>query len=75
MLGQTREAAEAAEKAQREERYYRNVAELKRLLEESRLVLDSATGLVAWNAEVGALLAEMPRDVNAHFAAAAATDQ
>lgn len=71
MLGQVREAAEAADKAEREHRYYQNVAQLKRLLEDSRLVLDGATGLIAWNAEVGALLAEMPKDVGAHFAAAA----
>lgn len=67
MLGKLQESAEAEAKAQREERDYKNVVQLKQLLETSRITLDTATGLLQWNAEVGALLNEMPADVSIHF--------
>jgi hypothetical protein len=68
MLGDVRESQDAAGKAQQEQHYYNNVVELKRLLEDSRIVLDTTTGLITWNAEVGALLTGMPSDVVTHFA-------
>jgi len=62
-LGQQGEAAEAEQKAQREKRYYAGLVQLKRLLEQSQLVLDSAAGVITWNDEVAALLKEMPRSL------------
>lgn len=60
MLGQPGDAAEAEEKATRERRYYTNIVQLKQLLEGSRITLDQSAGVIQYNAEVAALLGEMP---------------
>jgi hypothetical protein len=72
MLGALAEADQADADAQREQAYYRGLVTLKRLLEDSRLALDSTSSAIQWNAEVASLLAQMPdsarQDLGPEFA-------
>lgn len=72
MLRQPAEAAESQHKAVQAKADYDRLVALKRMLEGSRLNLDAAAGLVAWNAEVAALVGAMPeglqQDLGGEFA-------
>lgn len=62
MLGASDDAQKAEADAARELRYYENLVALKRVLEDARLTLDASAGVIQWNQEVSALIAQMPAD-------------